>query len=62
MTLESSLARRFNQIGVEQDDLPHQGWRRFWNDGAVLMVKYIYDANPVNTVKIVALLKEMPKV
>lgn len=60
MTLESSLARRFNDIGVDESDLPHHGWCKFWNDGAVLMIKWV--DGPDFPVKIVALLKEMPEI
>lgn len=59
MTLESSLARRFNDIGVEQSDMIYHDWSKFWNDGAVLMIKWVETPYPV---KIVALLKEMPEI
>lgn len=58
-TLESQLARRFNDIGVEQSDMIYHDWSKFWNDGAVLVV--MWTEKPDCSVKVVGLLKEMPE-
>lgn len=60
MTLESSLAKRFTEIGVEEADLPRAGWKKFWDEGAVLVIKW--KEHPDCNLKIIALLKEMPKI
>lgn len=60
MTLESSLARRFNDIGVDESDLPYDLWSKFWFEEAVLIVRWV--ETPSQRVKLVALLKEMPEI
>lgn len=58
-TTEDKLARRFNEIGVQQSDLPNDVWRLFFEEGAVLSVEW--KVFPHCSEKTIRLLKEMPK-
>ena len=58
--LECALAIRFNEIGLEQDDLDKEEWQRFLSGQAALFVQWrITGGNFPVTEKTVGLMERM---